>query len=603
MPPVLADFFSDEHFPDSLALSAKQKHQLAVAIEEGFLPRFLEELIFESEEILAIDPTLERRAILEQAAARIVGYLGAEAASIRLLDARSLKMLSFGSFGLEEFARTSPVPVEQSIAGRVVRQGASIVVPNIGRDPLYQSKTIIATRGFNSLIAVPLRIPSFVGEEGDTLGSLQIYYREAERKFSKVEVLLAEMFARRVSHVLARKKILDLKRLSDAKERITDTIFIKLSHREGIKLKDFFNLVMPQVFDYLHFISCLLFTVSEGREHIQLEAAFPLDKTYYEPGHTFTVAHHPAFRTVIHGLRDFADQPHERLHPNYLLIKDPAGSALTSSGLRAFVREHEISSILMVPLKVADETRHVLTFFAADQKQGFGEEEIELLTFLGKEIMKAAHLEFLSDTIHDFKNPAIAVAGFAARAGRLAGGGAIDEKEREKLVRYLEIIAREAARMQDIALAIGNEGRKEVVDLGRVAGQRFELNEEVVDSSRRRGVTIESSCQEGELVVFCPPYGLERVLDNLLNNATKALPAEGGRLAMRCFREEGMACVSVRNTGLIADEQFEQIRKGEVRGRGLNIVTRFAQTNHGQVEIDRRDGETVITLKLPLHRE
>jgi len=603
MAPTLADFLRDNLFLASLDLSGEQKKLLAKTIEEGFLPQFLERIILESEDILAIDPNLERRTILELAAAKIVKDLEAEAASIRLLDARTLKMLSFGSFGLEDFERASTVPASKSIAGLVVQRGRSIVVPNIKKDPLYQSKKIIATKGFNSLIAVPLQIPSFVGEASDIQGSLQIYYREEDRRFSKIEVILAEMLARRVSHVLARKKILDLKKLNDSKEKITDKIFIKLSKREGIKLKDFFNLIMPETDEFLHFYSCLLFTVSEDLNHIQLEAAYPLDRTYYEPGYSFTVEHHGSFRTVIHDLKEFADRPHERLHPNYLLVKNPARSELTSSGLRAFVKEHEIHSILMVPLRVAEKTRHILTFYAVDQKQLFREDEIELLTFLGKEIMKASTLEFLSDTIHDFKNPAIAVAGFAERAKRLAARCDMEEADIEKLRRYLGIIGRESARMQDIALTIGSEGRTEVVDLGRTARQRFLLNEEVIARSQRKNITAESSCREERLLVLCPLYSLERVLDNLLNNATKAIPAEGGRLAMNCFREERMACVTVSNTGLISADQFEQIKKGAVQGRGLNIITRFAQTNHGKLEIDRSGNDTVITIKLPLHEQ
>jgi len=455
---TLADFLRDNNFLASLDLSEEQNHQLATTIEQEFLAEFLEKIILESEDILAIDPNLARRIILEQAATKIVKDLKAEAASIRLLDARTLKMLSFGSSGLEDFKRVATVPLSKSIAGLVVQEGRSIVVPNIKRNRLYRSKKIIATKGFNSLIAVPLRIPSFVSDTDDILGSLQIYYREEDRRFSKIEVVLAEMLARRVSHVLAKKKILDLKRLNDSKEKITDKIFIKLSKREGIKLKDFFNLIIPETTEFLNFFSCLLFTVSNDLNHIQLEAAYPLDKTYYEPGYSFTVEHHPAFWSAIHGLKEYVDMPNERLHPNYLLIKSPANSELTSAGLRAFVKEHAIHSILMVPLRIAEKPRHILTFYAADQKQSFQEEEIELLTFMGKEIMKASTLEFLSDTIHDFKNPAIAVAGFAERARKLLADSDIKALNREKLSRYLEIISREAARMQDIALTIGNEG-------------------------------------------------------------------------------------------------------------------------------------------------
>ena len=600
---TLADFLRDNHFLASLNLSEEQKSHLVTMIEQGFLVEFLEKVILDSEDILAIDPNLERRTILELAAAKIVKVLKAEAASIRLLDARTLKMLSFSSFGLENFKRTSTVPVSKSIAGLVVQKDTSIVVPSIKKDPLYRSKKIIATKGFNSLIAVPLRIPSFVSDADDILGSLQIYYREEDREFSKIEVILAEMLARRVSHVLARKKISDLKKLNDSKEKITDKIFIKLSKREGIKLKDFFNLIMPEIGEFLHFYSCLLFTVSEDLKHIQLEAAYPLDKTYYQPGYSFTVEHHPSLWTAIHGLKEYVDMDHERLHPNYLLVKNPAESELTSSGLRAFVKEHNINSILMVPLRIADETRHILTFFAADQKQSFHEDEIELLTFLGKEIMKASTLEFLSDTLHDFKNPAIAVAGFAERARILAARGDMQTTDMEKLRRYLDIIGRESARMQDIALTIGNEGRKEVVDLGRTASQRFLLNEEVIARSQGKNIIIESFCQEEDLFVLCPLYSLERVLDNLLNNATKAIPAEGGRLTMRCSREERMACLTISNTGLIPADQFEQIKRGDVQGRGLNIITRFAQTNHGKLEIETTDSDTVITIKLPFHQQ
>jgi signal transduction histidine kinase len=295
--------------------------------------------------------------------------------------------------------------------------------------------------------------------------------------------------------------------------------------------------------------------------------------------------------------------PHERFHPNYLLVKNPAESDLTSSGLRAFIKEHEINSVLMVPLRIAEKARHILTFYAADQKQSFHEDEIELLTFLGKEIMKASTLEFLSDTIHDFKNPAIAVAGFAERAKKIAARGDLDEKDMAKLCRYLDIIGRESARMQDIAMTIGNEGRKEVVDLGRTARQRFMLNEEVIVRSRRKGISVESAGLEEGLPVLCPLYSLERVLDNLLNNATKAIPAEGGRLTMRCFRESRLACVTISNTGLIPAEQFEMVKKGTGLGRGLNIITRFAQTNHGKLDIDQSGNETVITIKLPLHQQ
>ncbi len=53
---------------------------------------------------------------------------------------------------------------------------------------------------------------------------------------------------------------------------------------------------------------------------------------------------------------------------------------------------------------------------------GFTEEEIEIFTFFGKELMKGLRLEKMDDILHDFKNPAIATAGFARRVKKNPGG-------------------------------------------------------------------------------------------------------------------------------------------------------------------------------------
>ena len=145
----LTEFFDKNNYFKDLGLSVDQVRQLVETIEEGFLADFLENIILNSEEILSIDPNLARREILELAAAKIVKDLNAEAASIRLLDSRTLKMLSFGSFGLEDLKRASTIPVSKSIAGLVVNEGRSIVVPSIKKDPLYRSKKIIASVTFS----------------------------------------------------------------------------------------------------------------------------------------------------------------------------------------------------------------------------------------------------------------------------------------------------------------------------------------------------------------------------------------------------------------------------------------------------------------------
>jgi signal transduction histidine kinase len=130
------------------------------------------------------------------------------------------------------------------------------------------------------------------------------------------------------------------------------------------------------------------------------------------------------------------------------------------------------------------------------------------------------------------------------------------------------------------------------------------LNREAVRHSWRQYIQIEPpEIKEEKMLVYCSRLGLERVLDNLISNAVNAIPKQGGTLAMRCYIEENMASLDIRNTGEIPKEKIEQIKKGEVKGRGLNIIYRFVQSNYGKIKIRTRDGQTIFTVKLPLFQQ
>ena len=389
-----------------------------------------------------------------------------------------------------------------------------------------------------------------------------------------------------------KKKILDLYNLNKQKEQIVDNIFIKLSNREAIRMNDFFNMIIPELGRFLQLQSCSLFTLSDDQKHLQLAAAYPTDQTYHESGHTFTVTHHSYFWVAIHGNKEHIDMPYERVNPFYVLIKNPLQSEMVSEGMRSFALEHQIHSILLVPLHVEQKVRHILVFYATEHKFSFTDEEIELLTFFGKELTKASRLEFLGNMLHDFKNPAIAMAGLAERAGKILAGKDL-ESSRQKLNTYLKVITREATRLQDMSQTISAEGHDQIVDLGRIALERYQINEEVIKVSRKLNVALSQPTIEECMMVRCPVFGLERILDNLLNNATKAIPPTGGILELRCFREGDMVCLEVKNNGTIPSDVMERLQKGEVGGRGLNIIWRFVQSNNGKISF-RAEGEYII---------
>jgi signal transduction histidine kinase len=145
------------------------------------------------------------------------------------------------------------------------------------------------------------------------------------------------------------------------------------------------------------------------------------------------------------------------------------------------------------------------------------------------------------------------------------------------------------------------EGKEQRVNLVKIAYERFLLNDEAILESKRHNITTSGpSLQAPSLEVICSTFGLERVLDNLLNNATKAIPKTGGVLRLKCFQEDGMACLKLSNTGVIPPEKLEEVRRGKVKGRGLNIIQRFIQAHHGRIEVNVEGDMTIFIVRLPL---
>jgi signal transduction histidine kinase len=583
-------------------LSPREINDLADYLRKHCLAKYVEQVVRMVEEVISIDPSLDWKEILEAAAKKIVEFLHAAAASIRIFDPETDKLVAFGSHEYKETDRAKSIPVEKSVAGKVIKSGKSCLVPNILLEPDYANKEIVKEQGFNSLMAIPITISGFLKAEGIIQGAIQIYYREKDRQFDPLEVANAELMARRVSYVLAKKRILDLQKLNLQKEKIVEKIFVKLSQREGIKMKDVFRMMIPELVSILQIQSCSLFSITPDRTHVHVELEYPSGQASHEISCMFSIKDHPYFDVLLNAAEKRADYEYERIDTSYILIKDPLKSRLSNDELKRYAAKQNVNSVLLVPLKAVEEINHFLVFYAKDRRQEFTEQEIELLTFFGKEIMKALRMEKLDDVLHDFKNPGIAIAGFARRALKLL------EKEdiasvKERITEYLDIVVKETVRMQELAIYQNIEGRERVVDLTEILRNRFRINEEAIKEQRRMGIVMNADELQRGLFIYCSPFGLERVLDNLLDNATKAIPPQGGRLSVRSYRAENMACIEIHNTGKIPEENIEQIRKGEVKGRGLNIIYRFIQTNHGKLDVSTDDDSTEFRVMLPLHQE
>jgi signal transduction histidine kinase len=589
---ILADLKKKE-----CVLSLEEIATVVDFVKEEVLFRYVDRLISQAETILEINPHLTEREILETVAKHVVEYLGAEAASIRIYDPGKEEMVSFGSYPAQTEEREEAIPFEDTIAGEVVKTHRAYFVPNILREEKYKNKEKVQKHGIHSMLAVPILIPRFSLKDVDTEGSFQIYYRELDKEFTPLEAKIAEMLSRRVSYVIARKRIMDLQKLNVTKDKIVEQIFLKLGKREGIKMREVFNLVIPELVDIMRIQRCSLFSVSEDRQHVVLEAGYP--EIQHGIGKAFSVKDEPYIDAAVNQTGPFGEFENEKIFPSYILIHNPQESHLLPLDLKRFLEIQQIHSVLYLPLKVNDVVNYFLAFDAQAHHRRFTDEEIEIFIFFGKELMKGLRLEKMDDILHDFKNPAIAAAGFAKRIQKILEDGEFVAKK-EKVTQALEIILKETSRIQELALTLHGEGREEIVDLTEKLKKRFLINEEAIKELKRENVHLIEGDLESPLWIRCYPLHIERVLDNLFNNASNAMPEEGGRLSIRSYRKDFWAVAEVTNTGEIREEDRDRYLLGEGRGRGLHITTRLVKQMKGKMEMESGEGQTTFRVMFHL---
>ncbi|HJX34787.1 MAG TPA: HAMP domain-containing sensor histidine kinase, partial [Desulfatiglandales bacterium] len=455
--------------------------------------------------------------------------------------------------------------------------------------------------GVNSMMVIPFEIPRFFPHERNTAGVIQVYFPENDRTFSPLEVQMTETMSRRFGFTIARKKIMSMHRVNEKKEAIVRKIFLKPGGWEGVKMKDVFNRLIPELADIVNLQSCALFSVTEDHENVFLEAGYPDSASYHGIGKSFPVKSEPAFELVL-GRRKYTDEsPYELVTPSYVLVIDPRKSTIITSNLKRLASDRNINSILYVPLNIGEEITHFITFDALDQRKGYDPEEIEIFLFLGRELMKAQRMERLDDILHDFKNPAIATAGFARRVNQLL------EKEYNlepdsKIKRYLNVLIEEANRLQEMALSISYIGKEQRLNLTEVLKRRFEINKEVIKEQLRSNITLKEGPYQDPLYIRCYPLHIERVMDNILNNATNAIPLKGGTLSVQSYADGDSACIEVTNSGIILDEDRHRLLEGEMPGRGFYITHRIISLLKGNIDIRSGKETTTVLLRLPIYR-
>jgi signal transduction histidine kinase len=128
----------------------------------------------------------------------------------------------------------------------------------------------------------------------------------------------------------------------------------------------------------------------------------------------------------------------------------------------------------------------------------------------------------------------------------------------------------------------------------------------------RKGIQVERVIDERLAIVRADERKVKQVLLNLLSNAVKFTP-EGGRIDVRADTRDGLAEISVTDTGvgISAEDQaavFEEFRqvgasakRVEGTGLGLALSRKFVELHGGRIWLTSRLGAgSTFTFTLPV---
>ena len=222
--------------------------------------------------------------------------------------------------------------------------------------------------------------------------------------------------------------------------------------------------------------------------------------------------------------------------------------------------------------------------------------------------LEESRRSFVANVSHELRSPMTSMQGYV----QAMLDGVIPEAEQP---RYLRVVLDETRRLTDLV--------RDLLDLSRIESGNFPLNMGDFDMNelmRRILINFEQRIDAKHIEVDVDFDAEQRwvrgdmnrvsqVVSNLVDNAVKFLPEEGGVLRLRVRREGKLVFVTVADNGSgIAPEDLPHVfdrfykadkaHSGMGTGLGLAIVRKILEQHGSEITVRSGEGETVFQFSL-----